>query len=72
LDAVDLAKSNVKKALLEEFITVQKCDFKDFIPPTDGGLVMMNPPYGERLKEDEINLFYKGIGDTLKKNYHRL
>lgn len=69
LDAVDLAKSNVKKALLEEFITVQKCDFKDFIPPTDGGLVMMNPPYGERLKEDEINLFYKGIGDTLKKNF---
>ena len=30
---------------------------------------MMNPPYGERLKEEEINTFYKGIGDSLKKNF---
>jgi len=68
-DAIDLTQNNVKKALLEEFIQVQKVDFKDLIPPSEGGLVMMNPPYGERLKETEINQFYKGIGDTLKKNF---
>jgi putative N6-adenine-specific DNA methylase len=68
-DAIELTGKNIKKALLEEFISVKKLDFKDFVPPDEGGLVMMNPPYGERLKEDEINLFYKGIGDTLKKNF---
>ncbi len=68
-DAIELTQNNVKKALLEEFIQVQKVDFKDLIPPSEGGLVMMNPPYGERLKETEINQFYKGIGDTLKKNF---
>ncbi len=30
----------------------------------------MNPPYGERLMEDEEMIpFYKEIGDTLKKKY---
>jgi putative N6-adenine-specific DNA methylase len=68
-DAVELTQQNIKKALLEEFIQVNKLDFKDVQPPSEGGLVMMNPPYGERLKEEGINLFYKSIGDTLKKNF---
>jgi putative N6-adenine-specific DNA methylase len=68
-DAVELSRKNIKKALLEEFIQLRKIDFNEFSPPTEGGLVIMNPPYGERLKEEEINLFYKGIGDTLKRNF---
>jgi len=68
-DAVELTHKNCKKALLEEFIQVKAMDFKDLIPSEENGLVMMNPPYGERLKEEAINLFYKGIGDTLKKNF---
>jgi len=48
---------------------VKQQDFSNFSPPAEGGIVIMNPPYGERLKEEEINLFYKGIGDTLKKNF---
>jgi putative N6-adenine-specific DNA methylase len=68
-DAVELSQKNINKALLEEFIQVKKVDFRDFKPPGEAGLVIMNPPYGERLREEEINLFYKGIGDTLKNNY---
>jgi putative N6-adenine-specific DNA methylase len=68
-DAVDLCQSNIKKALLEEFIHVKKLDYKDVTPLSEGGTVIMNPPYGERLKEEEINLFYKNIGDTMKKNF---
>lgn len=30
---------------------------------------MTNPPYDARLKEDDIQLFYKQVGDTLKKKY---
>jgi len=29
----------------------------------------MNPPYDERLEEDDIEEFYEIIGDTLKKKY---
>jgi putative N6-adenine-specific DNA methylase len=68
-EAIELTKKNIKKALLEEFIEIKNIDFRDFSPPGEGGIVIMNPPYGERLKENEINQFYKGIGDTLKKNY---
>jgi putative N6-adenine-specific DNA methylase len=68
-DAVELTRKNIKKALLEEFIELKQQDFKELIPGKEGGLLIMNPPYGERLKEDEINMFYKGIGDTLKKNF---
>ncbi len=68
-DAIDLTGKNIRKALLEEFITVKVQDFHKMKPPADGGLVMMNPPYGERIKEEEINLFYKSIGDTLKRNF---
>jgi len=68
-EAIDLTRKNIKKALLEEFIQIKKQDFKEVVPPKEGGIVIMNPPYGERLKENEINLFYKAIGDTLKKNF---
>ena len=35
------------------------------------GVVMFNPPYGERLgtEEESINQLYKTIGDTLKTNF---
>ena len=29
----------------------------------------MNPPYGERVKSDDIIGLYQMIGDTLKQNY---
>ncbi|MCK5088237.1 MAG: hypothetical protein KAQ90_11980, partial [Melioribacteraceae bacterium] len=38
-------------------------------PEDDNGTIIMNPPYGERLKEDDLNDFYKMIGDTLKTNF---
>jgi putative N6-adenine-specific DNA methylase len=40
--------------------------------PRPEGLVHMvvNPPYGERVKADDIVSLYQMIGDTLKRNYH--
>jgi putative N6-adenine-specific DNA methylase len=29
----------------------------------------MNPPYDQRLEQDDVNSFYKAIGDTLKQQY---
>jgi putative N6-adenine-specific DNA methylase len=68
-EAIHLTKRNLDKALISEFVQVQKADFKSFDPPAGGGIIILNPPYGERLKEDEIDNFYEEIGDTFKKKY---
>ena len=68
-EAISLTKRNLNKALLTEVIKVKNTDFKSWNPPNEGGMVIMNPPYGERLKEDEIINFYKEIGNTLKQKY---
>ncbi|MFQ5607552.1 MAG: hypothetical protein ACE5GA_06365 [Candidatus Zixiibacteriota bacterium] len=33
------------------------------------GVLIMNPPYGERLPVQEIEALYSSIGDTLKQKY---
>ena len=39
-------------------------------PSSTTGLIVMNPPYGERLEDEEASLeLYADIGDTLKKHY---
>ncbi len=68
-EAINLTKRNLRKALLDDIIDVQNKDFNSFNPPEGGGLIIINPPYGERLREEEIENFYKEIGDTLKKKY---
>lgn len=32
-------------------------------------MVIMNPPYNERIQSDDIYELYKNIGDTLKQHY---
>ncbi len=60
---------NIKGALLEDLIETAKVDFlqdhKALIQP---GLIVINPPYGERIKID-VPSFYKEIGNTLKNIY---
>ena len=38
-------------------------------PPEAPGILLINPPYGERLEEKDIVNLYKGIGNTLKRNF---
>jgi putative N6-adenine-specific DNA methylase len=68
-EAISLTKRNLHKTFLEDVVKVKKEDFRSFSPPEGGGLLIFNPPYGERLKENEIEDFYREIGDTLKKKY---
>jgi putative N6-adenine-specific DNA methylase len=37
--------------------------------PEGNGILMLNPPYGERLEETDIVGLYKMIGDVLKQNF---
>ena len=44
--------------------------FFDYTPEgLDNALVVLNPPYGQRLEEMDIDAFYENIGNTLKHKY---
>jgi len=63
------AKENVKLARVEDLVQIKESDISDFIPPEGGGVVIMNPPYGERMDKDDISLLYKKIGDAFKQHF---
>jgi len=63
------AKENVKLAKVEDVVSVKVCDMKDFEVPAGRGVVVINPPYGERMNKDDVDELYKMMGDTFKKNF---
>lgn len=72
-DTIELARQNVAAAGLEDYIRLAVRDVRDAAPPKNEeqpGILLMNPPYGERIgAEAEMAALYKTIGDTLKTNF---
>jgi len=66
---VSMARTNAETAGLKGKINILKSSFESMDQPWPEGMIIMNPPYGERMQTAEINSLYKNIGDTLKKNY---
>ena len=66
---LDMAKTNVREAKLDDFILLKKSDFSETTPKQTPTMVVINPPYDERLAVEDISAFYKQIGDTLKHHY---
>ncbi|MCD4731786.1 MAG: RNA methyltransferase, partial [Bacteroidales bacterium] len=66
---LETAKENVKSAGLKDTVTLKMNFIDDSEPPKSPGFFVTNPPYGERIKIDDIKSLYKGIGDALKKDY---
>lgn len=69
---LEAARDNALRARVEKFMTFSKCDFFESKPPTEGGLLIMNLPYGERIKGEftgDDESFFKAIGDKLKRDY---
>lgn len=67
--SIDIAKESVITAKLEKDIRLKRRSFENYKPETDSGMMICNPPYGERIKKEDINQFYKIIGDRLKEQY---
>jgi len=64
------AGANVASADLKDRVTIRTSAFADLEPPAESGVLILDPPYGERMDKDEdINALYKMIGDTLKKRW---
>lgn len=67
--AVRATQNNVTAAQLLDHINIEHQDFFELQPSEDQGMVVLNPPYGERLKPIEINDQYAQIGSQLKKHF---
>jgi putative N6-adenine-specific DNA methylase len=69
LPTVKKAITNIKNAKVDDVVTCTNQSFFDITPTRSGGVVILNPPYGERLPVPEIEKMYKEIGDKLKKDF---
>ncbi|QPA33154.1 THUMP domain-containing class I SAM-dependent RNA methyltransferase [Thermaerobacillus caldiproteolyticus] len=65
---VDVAKENALEAGLSDLITFKQMQVKDFTSKKQYGVIVGNPPYGERLGErKEVEQMYKDMGKTFAK-----
>ncbi|HOK85406.1 MAG: THUMP domain-containing protein [Tenuifilum sp.] len=68
--AIASAMENIKESGLNKKIDLGVASIFDYNPPrVDKGIVITNPPYGERLKKEQIENFYKQLSDVFKNKY---
>jgi putative N6-adenine-specific DNA methylase len=68
--ALALARENLAAAGLTGAVELKQMDVLDGGPPATAGIIVMNPPYGERLGgEGALADFYPKLGDALKQRY---
>ena len=63
---VACARKNVKSAMMADIIDVECRDIKDFEEPSAPAMMVVNPPYGERLVPEKLLQVYKDLGSRLK------
>jgi putative N6-adenine-specific DNA methylase len=65
--SLEACSKNVGRAHVEDQIQIRLQDFFTSAAPADTGVLIMNPPYGDRLgNESDMVDFYKKIGDRMK------
>ena len=69
--AIQQAAKNIKSAGVQKDIELKQIRIEELKPIADtNALVMLNPPYGERLKSNkEMEDLYSSIGTTLKHQF---
>jgi len=67
--AVDAAKENAAEAGVDDCIVFKKADASKLRPIGENGIIVTNPPYGERIgEEEEIRQIYDGFNRFFKEN----
>ncbi|MBQ3520298.1 MAG: class I SAM-dependent RNA methyltransferase, partial [Firmicutes bacterium] len=67
--AVDAAKENAEEAGVDDCIVFKKADASKLRPIGENGIIVTNPPYGERIgEEEEIRQIYDGFNRFFKEN----
>ncbi len=69
-EALKDARRNLAAAGVERWVKLEQADVLAREAPAASGVMVMNPPYGERMGSlDELAAFYPKLGDALKKRY---
>lgn len=64
---VEIAKKNAEEAGLADVITFKQIRLQDFRTDKVNGVIVSNPPYGERLLDDKaVDILYNEMGQTFK------
>ena len=70
LRAIRVSKKNLVLAGFEDCIQLACKQFKEIKPPLDEGVLVTNPPYGERIGDDEeLDNAYPDWARTLKQSF---
>lgn len=71
--AIAVSQRNIKSAGVGKYIDLKVMPIQDYTEAPEGGMLITNPPYGERIGSDDMDALYKAIGEKLKRvflGYH--
>ena len=70
LEVLSQARNNAEKCGVGDKIRFIQTDLSNLEPPAEKGIIICNPPYGERLGEvEKLGEFYKMLGDIFKQRF---
>ena len=68
--ALKLTRVNLAEIGMEDAVHLRRSDVLDMQAPAPSGIVVVNPPYGVRIDEQQgLADFYPRLGDALKKRF---
>ncbi|MEH1794471.1 THUMP domain-containing class I SAM-dependent RNA methyltransferase [Nostoc sp.] len=69
-NVIEQAINNAQNCGVDNHIWFSQMELADVVAPGDSGILLCNPPYGERLGRDsDLGAFYKLLGDVLKQRF---
>lgn len=69
IHVLEQAEKNLQFAKLHKDVKLYNGSFENQEAPEGRTLIVTNPPYGERIKIDDLNDLYSKLGDTFKNLY---
>ena len=66
---IEQCEKNLEFTKLHKDVMLHVGSFEDQEPPEGKTLIVTNPPYGERIKVEDLNAMYEKLGDTFKRLY---
>ena len=68
--ALNATRRNLAEAGVERWARLERIDVLERTAPAAAGVMIMNPPYGERMgSPEELARFYPKLGDALKQRF---
>ncbi|QQE46353.1 Ribosomal RNA large subunit methyltransferase L [Peptoniphilus harei] len=64
--AIQIARSNAEILGLDEDISFFQKDIRDLDLPDDYGIIITNPPYGERIGKEDVDQLNKELGELAR------